>query len=78
MRHVLMVRMRRIRSKAASRDGAAGRGSPIDLAQHVLLLELPPWRLGQAEGQEGDEEDGDGQHVEGPPPAVGTSRPRWR
>ena len=37
-----MVRMRVIRSKAASSDGGIGCGVFDDLSQHVHLLELAP------------------------------------
>ena len=46
------------------------RGIGDDLAQHALLLELPTGGLFQAKRDEGHEDDGDGEDVEGPAPAV--------
>ena len=51
MRTVLMVRIRMIRSNAAS-SGRGGTSVAEDFSQHVLLFELPTGRLGDPEGED--------------------------
>ena len=41
-----------------------------DLAEHVLLLELPTRRLPEPEREHGHDRDRDAEEQEGPPPAV--------
>ncbi len=63
------------RERGFHRDG---RGVLVldDLAEHVLLLELPAWRFLHEEGEHRDDHDRDAEDVPGPAPAFGSTGPR--